>query len=208
MDEPLVDDLPPPSRPWVVPAIIVGAVVGVIVLGTVLGKLIGPAVEHLPVTDDDRTVLVTVDSLAPWFEDLSIDRAKERVTKKRMRGGQVELEYEYEAEDLYLSTLIYVEPSESAARSTYRTTMFGFRIGTSLEDVSLRPRPDLLSWGEESRCEILWLPEEKAAGGNLFACRMGKRTFLFVVGGVYFDEPDQFRQLLEPVLQRWETYTP
>ena len=82
-------------------------------------------------------------------------------------------------------------------------TSIGFRVfGMQRQD-----RPDLFSWGKRSDCALL-IREDGALVGNYFACLKSRRSFRWVVVGLYWDEPGSLREVLDPVLARLEAYEP
>jgi hypothetical protein len=159
-----------------------------------------------PVTKKDRDVLLTADQFVEWVEDFEVDPSLEKFSKIRNIDRSYELEYEYEAESFYLSCSIGVDRTRSDARQTYAAMIAGTRIGLSLEDMEWRNRPEMMRWGDQSKCALLYYDEEPA--GNVFVCRKGKRTLLVIFSGVWFDDAGSFRELLEPVLEKLEHYSP
>jgi hypothetical protein len=49
---------------------------------------------------------------------------------------------------------------------------------------------------------------EKGPGGNLFITRIGSKLYVVLIGGVYFDNRDDWTELITPKLQYLESYNP
>ncbi|MCA8974764.1 MAG: hypothetical protein KDC98_08580 [Planctomycetes bacterium] len=198
-----------PSR-WRLPIIMVLATVGLIgmiaLIAGVAAVYRGLA-QDVPVTDADRAVLLTAPAFVEWDEEFEVEPTLEVLTKIRNIDRSFELDYEYDAEDFYLSCSVGVETSVSDAKIAYSMMTTGVMLGSSMQDTEWRERPDLLQWGDSCKAAVMYA-EDDTPCGNLFACRKGKRTFLAVWSGLWFDDAESMRELLAPVLRRWEDYAP
>ena len=81
----------------------------------------------------------------------------------------------------------------------------GTEIGAGIEDLDFDERP-WLRYGDVSRCALVTRDGEPL--GNFFACRKGVRTIVILWSGIYFDEAESFRDIVEPVLDKWSRYKP
>lgn len=190
---------------WRVPLIVVGSIVGVLAICVLAALVFTWLAREETVTEKDRDVLLTADHFVEWVEDFEVDPSLETFTKIRNIDRSYELDYEYEAEDFYLSCSIGVDRTPVDARQSYVAMLAGATIGASLEDMEWRERPGMMRWGDQSKCALLYVDDEPA--GNLFACRKGKRTLFVMFTGVWFDA-ESFRELLEPVLEKLDGYDP
>jgi hypothetical protein len=162
-------------------------------------------------TAEDRDLPITAERLQPFLATLRIDPALGKQRKVRHLDGSRELEYEYESLEgansvLYISHNIGLERSVDAARGAYGGLGIGTSIGLRLENTNIRQveRADLWSWGETSRCIVLYSGD--APIGNIFMGRKGRRYFHLTISGVYFDKADAIRELLQPFLQKLDSY--
>jgi hypothetical protein len=196
--------------------IVAAVVAGMAVFGCGVGTLIYFVFVHEfqeTVTPADRDVLFTVDTLAA-FADVAMDPGLAKARRVRHLDGSREVTYEYESPDgagdpLYLSSSVNIERSLSDARTVYLGATIGLKLGLALEgDTSLRQvvRPGLLQWGDESRAVLLVKGDKPV--GNVFAGRKGRKVFLVVLVGVFFDEHEQVEAALGPILKRFEAYNP
>jgi hypothetical protein len=161
----------------------------------------------VPVAASDRTMVITAQRVAEFSPTLSIDPARDTFHKVRMLDGSRELTYEYDSTDgegsvLYISHHITVEQTVSGARDGY----VGQRIGAKYfaRQIQQVERNDLWKWGDTSKCDLLMTNDKKV--GNIFMGRKGRRYFFLIIVGVYFEDPGPIRELLDPVLQRLDTY--
>ncbi len=181
-----------------------GAVVG-------LALLMGKPVEKLPITDDDRALLVTLDDLAA-LASLEEDPSLAELHKARLFDGSVELKYLYDEGEMggtYVETLVDIEPDEHSAEGAYA----GLHLasGPAAQLISggfrLEERDDLFSWGDESRHRVL-VDERGAVAGHLFTARRGRKIFDFTLIGLGLDDRAALERLLSPKLERLEAYRP
>jgi hypothetical protein len=206
--EAVLDDEPESKKSsWRVPLIIAGVVVGLPLLLVLMGLVYVWLAEDLPVTAEDRDVLVT----AAWVQehgfDVEVLPQLEVIEKSRDLDGCVELTYTYENDPLYIDCTITVDPAVSDARASYLVLTTGHAIGFSTTDLDMKKRPDLLDWGDQSKFGLLY-GEGDTLVGNYFACRTGKRTFTLIITGVALDDSDELREFFLPILRRVKTYTP
>ena len=194
------------SSPWKIVLIVLGILVGIVLLIVALGVGYVLLAKEVPVEAHDKQAVLTAAHMAEWIDDFEVDPQRETWKKLKNIDGSHELEYEYETDDFYLNCHVGVDSSRSDAKVNYVAMVTGAQLGAGLEDGSWEDRASLMRYGEESKASIL-----KVGGnpvGNLFACRKGKRVFLAVWSGVYFDDGNGMRELLEPILERWARYNP
>ena len=166
-----------------------------------------------PVTPAERDVLLTIEKLKE-FVDLEADPGRGRVKRVRYLDGSREVTYEYESPDgaadpLYVSSSVNLERNVSDARTVYVSSTLGFKLGMALEGESaLRQvvRSGLFQWGDESKAVLLMRGDKPV--GNLFAGRKGRKVFLVVLVGVFFDEREDVDAALGPILRSLEAYDP
>lgn len=166
-----------------------------------------------PITQAERDVLFTIETLTD-FADVEVDPAAGKLKRVRHFDGSREVTYEYESPDgaedpLYLSSSVNLERNVSDARTVYVSSTLGFKLGMALEgEQALQQvaRSGLFQWGDESRAVVLMKGDKPV--GNVFAGRKGKKVFLVILVGVFFDEREDVEAALGPVLRRFEAYNP
>lgn len=191
--------------------LIIGLVIGIplamcLLVGGV-GMLFALGTKQMPLQPGDEAALVTAeDLLASIGSEAVPDPAKVKQGRERLLDGSVEISYEYESQDppLYVSTIISLERNESDARATYIGQSVGGAAGMALagQGLKLEPRDDLMKWGDQSKSQLMVL--EGNPVGHFFITRKGKRVFVTVFSGVYFDEPELLSSFLTPHLEAME----
>ncbi len=63
----------------------------------------------------------------------------------------------------------------------------------------------IFSWPAKSKCSLV-VDGEGEMVGNYFTCRTGRKTFEWIVTGIYFDDAESLGALLLPVLERLSGY--
>lgn len=161
-----------------------------------------------PVGTADRALLLDAEAVAEWLEGYEVQPNTATVTKTRYIDGSYELDYEYEDDRdddyLYVTSNVSIERKVSDAITVFATLELGVKIGA--DDVEFDKRPDLLRWGDATSCAIL--RQDGEPFGNFVIARKGKRVYMIVISGVYFDEPDALQELIVPFFERLDGYTP
>lgn len=180
-----------------VPLLLVGAMAA-------LGLVYVWTAKKVPVTGRDREMVLDIRALAARMEDFSPAPVRESIRKERYFDGSWEVEYEYDdpADSApYLTCTVGWEPKVSDAAAGYLIMWHGATLGLrygSDATLTVAERNDLFRWGDQSRLGILMLDGKPV--GNVFVARKGKTMFSVLFSGVYFDEPDELAEMLEPVL--------
>ncbi len=203
------DDAPEPEKKrsgWKVLWIVLGAIGAVILLLLTLGLGFTLLQKELPVGEQDKQIVVQADVFEEWLEGFSFDAENESWQKLKNIDGTYELNYEYDSDMLYVSCMVGVDDSRSDAKISYVAMDTGSEIGAGLEDMKYVDRRGLLRYGDESRAALIRMDGDNV--GNYFACRKGKNTIVILWTGVYFEDSQAFRDIVEPVLDRWARYRP
>jgi hypothetical protein len=201
------DEPAPKKSRWRLPLIILGLIfAGLLLLVLLVAAYIWLS-DDLPVRPEDRDVLVTLAWVQEQGFDVDFDPAEEVVEKIRNIDKSYELTYEYYGLDVFILCEVGVDPSVSDAKSSFFGLKTGQSIAFSLDNTEVRLRPKLLSWGDDSKCALLY-DDEGDYVGNYFACRTGTRTFSVVVMGLDLTEREDLGALLLPILRRVKTYKP
>ncbi|MEM9593262.1 MAG: hypothetical protein AAGD06_03325 [Acidobacteriota bacterium] len=178
-----------------------GAVVGLVAVLVGLGVLFELSADEVPLSADERGLLLDAEALARDTPDLGVDVANERAYKKQYFDKSYALEYEYEDSSLYLNYSINWEPKRSDAMAVYLpmwdSTRVGLQIGGGGE-LAVAERNDLFSWGDTSRFGILQANGEPY--GNLFVARWKHDVVYLVLTGLYYDDTESLEALLGPYL--------
>jgi hypothetical protein len=163
------------------------------------------------IREEDKPLLLTVEELAPYGLSLDNYRQYEVFRRNIYVDGAIEVEYEFDPPDdsgihLYLSVTASFEPTEGDAKLAYLTERKGTTLGAKLGGVTVTESKEFFAYGDESFFGFLM--GEKGPGGNLFITRAGTKVYVVLMGGVYFDNQDDWAELITPKLQYLESYNP
>lgn len=174
-----------------------------LVLGA-FGSLMSHRVKTVPLLPSERAALLTADDLlAAGNENGRADPAREKSGRNNLFDGSAELTYEYESEtpSMYVATTISLEKTVADAMASYAAQSVAGLVGLAVtqKKMKLEDRDDLLTWGDQSTAKLITY--EGKPVGNLFIARKGTRIFLTTVTGVYFDDAEALREIVEPKLK-------
>lgn len=162
-----------------------------------------------PVSDADKSVFLRATELASYGLKYENAERYETFSKTRQFDGAYQLTYEFETPEgerpLYIYTSVSVARNVSDAAVAEGAEKIGMLIGlrsagVEEKDVSLEP-------GKERRRLKLLLKGGKPLG-NLFTARNGRKTYILVVAGLYFDDAQAWEKLVEPKLRQLAGYSP
>lgn len=209
----------PPAKPrrssvWLILGMIAMVVFGCLVLCAGFVALVWYTDEEVPVTAQDREVVITAhDVRETMMEPVRIMARYETTRKTRSTlDGAISVEYEYDdGEDgvLYVLSTVIVERDAKAARLTYTGMKMGVNIFVRIEgDIEERQHDDVFKWGDASKFVTYYSDGEPF--GNMFIARKGKRIFYLETSGVYYDyeSRESFDSLVSEKLRRLERYNP
>ena len=163
------------------------------------------------IRDEDKPLLLTVEDLAPYGVSLDDYRQYEVFRRNIYVDGAIEIEYEFDPPEesginLYLAVAASFERVERDAKLAYLTERKGTTLGVKLGGATVTEAKEFFTYGDESFFGFLM--GEKGPGGNLFITRTGTKVYVVIMGGVYFDNPDDWAELITPKLQYLDTYNP
>lgn len=189
------------------------AVVGVIAVFALLGGFYLWSSEDLPVGDAERGIVTDIQWVSQWLEGFEIDASHESLRKIRYLDDTYEIDYEYDDADSeyipYLTCTVNIVNSESEAKGMYAPMWDALRLTmgvTGLGSTRIEERNDVFSWGDTSRFGIFYVDD--APAGNVLVARQDKKVFLFLMTGLYFDDPSYTTEFFLPVLENITHYDP
>ena len=159
----------------------------------------------------DKPLLLTVEDLTPYGLSLDNYRQYEVFRRHIYVDGAIEVEYEFDPPEesginLYLTVAVSFERTERDAKFAYLAERKGTTIGAKLGGAPVTESKEFYNYGDESFFGFLM--GEKGPGGNLFITRVGTKVYVVLIGGVFFDNPDDWEELISPKLQYLESYNP
>jgi hypothetical protein len=175
--------------------------------------LLGAACESgLPVEAGDKTIILRAADLVPFGYGLEETEQYETFTKTRYFDGSHEITYEYETPEteeddaLYLNVTVTFEKRASDALISHGTEKAGMTTGLRIAGIKSREIENFYKYGDSST--FYMLEKEGKPVGNMFSVRHGKKVYLIILSGMYFDDPAEWRELVEEKLQKFSAYTP
>jgi hypothetical protein len=163
------------------------------------------------IREEDKPLLLTVEELAPYGLRLDNYRQYEVFRRTIYADGTIGVEYEFDPPEasginLYISVGASFERTEGDAKLAYLTERKGTTLGVKLGGVTVSESKEFFAYGDESFFGFLM--GAKGPGGNLFITRVGTKVYVVLMGGVCFDNQDDWTELITPKLQYLESYNP
>jgi hypothetical protein len=168
--------------------------------------------KNLSVREADKEVVLRAADLIPFGYGLEKTEPYETFKRIRYLDGSHELTYEFETPDsetenaLYLNVTISVEKSVADAVTSQGAGVVGLNIGLKANGVEKREIKNFYSYGDKSSFFVL--EKDGRPIGNIFAVRNGKRVFLMILSGMYFEDAATFKELIEGRLEKFSAYAP
>ena len=163
------------------------------------------------IREEDKPLLLTVEDLVPY--GLSVENYEQYEVFHRdiYVDGAVEIEYEFDPPEdsgigFYLAVAASFELTTKDAKVAYQMERKGTTIGAKLGGATISEAKGFFTYGDESFFGFFM--GERGPGGNLFITRTGTKVYVVVMGGVYFDNSDEWADLITPKLQYLESYSP
>ena len=153
---------------------------------------------------EERSLVVTLESLAEFGLALPDGYAEhEKLHRERRPDGSLSIEYEFRMPDgdppfVYSNARIF--SSTTGACLSFSADNLGVRL-SNLEPTD---RNDLFRYGERSRFALV--ERDGKPVGNVFAMCRSRTSLLVMFVGIYFDDTESWRALIEPRLQALEAF--
>lgn len=179
--------------------------IGTLTLATSLGCFSGP------LREEDRPALLTVEDLAAYDVRFDDHERYEKFERTIYLDRSIDLDYEFELPDdaeegFYMTVTAGFERTRKDARTSYALLKGGFTAVTKFGGVDVVEADDPFRYGDESFFGFLENDGKKM--GNLFVARKGIKTYMVVIVGIYFDQPEMWGELVGPYLEYVEGYDP
>jgi hypothetical protein len=166
----------------------------------------------LPVGAADKDVVLRAADLIPY--GYGLERTEPYETFKRVRNidGTQELTYQFETPPsehehaLVMNVSVTVETTEVGARNLQGAKEIGISIGLKATGVKQREIENFYRYGDASRFAVL--EKNSHPIGNVFVVRDGKRLFVLIMSGMYFEDAATFQELVEGRLKKFSAYAP
>ena len=155
---------------------------------------------------EERRLLVTAESLHP-FGVPDTGRRGESLHSIRQIDGTRDIQYVYSSKNdaharmpLYVLSKVQVLALSLTAMQVFKMEQLAIRAGVGFAGkVELRPRPDLLTSGDQRYAAVIERNGKPA--GNLFIIRQGRVVHTVTIGGFFFEKPESVQKLFAEPLQ-------
>jgi hypothetical protein len=156
-----------------------------------------------PFQPPDESLLVTLAALSQFGLELPKGYEHEKWSRERALDGSLKIEYEFQSPDggppfVYSSAELHGSPRDACL------SFSAGNLGLRLSRLDPTDRNDLFTYGEKSRFALV--EHEGRPVGNLFAMCRSRTVMLVMFVGLYFDDTDSWRALIEPSLKALEAF--
>lgn len=182
-------------------AVVLGVlgVIGLAAAVVAFGYFAVKGVSSEPPTEEQKRLVLSPSTFQTY--DVTLDPKCITLTSKRNldRTREITFEHECEAGGIYVSSAAEISPSVRDARESFVISVGAYRAGVAIGDAELQPREELLPLGEQRYAAIIRNGGKPV--GNVFAVRQGRVLHSLLVTGIYFDQPEDVRELFTPLLE-------
>ena len=105
-----------------------------------------------------------------------------------------------------MNVTISVEKSTSDAWATHGAQDIGLGVGLKTNGITKREVKDFYKYGDSSTFYVL--EKDGHPVGNAFTVRHGKRVYMLLLSGMYFDDAVSWKELIEEKLETFSEYAP
>jgi hypothetical protein len=166
----------------------------------------------LPVDAADKAMLLRAADLAEFGYGLADTERFETFDKTRYFDGSFDITYEFETPDseednpMYLNVTATFEKNPADALVSYGAMKTSMKFGLKANGIEARELPNAFKYGDSSELNIL----EKDGNpiGNLYAVRKGARVYTIVMSGLYFDDAEVWKDVVDEKLEKFAAHKP
>ena len=160
----------------------------------------------------DKALLVQASDLVPYGYGFRNIAKHETFKKSRDFDGTLEIEYEFETPDsekehaLYLDVMLTISRAKSDARVSRGAEKIGMLAGLKFQGIVQEEKPGFYNYGDSS--DFFVLKKNGVPVGNYFSVREGTKTYSILLAGMYIEDPEIWKELVEAKLKAVSTYKP
>ncbi len=174
--------------------------------------LLGGCQRGLPVEEGEKLMLLRASDLVEYGYGLEDVAPFEKFDKTRFFDGSSEITYEFQTPDserdhsLYVNVTLTFERKTSDAMVSHGTEKTALKYGLKLGGIEAREIEKFHEFGDSS--EFYVLEKDGNPVGNLFSARQGTKVYSLVMSGMYFEDPDAWKELMNGRLAKFTAYKP
>lgn len=166
----------------------------------------------LPVEEAERQMLLRAADLVEYGYGLEDVAPFEKFDKTRYFDGSSEITYEFNTPEsesdhpLYVNVTLTFERKTSDAMVSHGTEKTALKYGLKIGGIEAREVEKFHEFGDSSTFYIL--EKDGKPVGNLFSARQGAKVYSLVMSGMYFDDADTWKELMDGRLAKFSAYKP
>lgn len=166
----------------------------------------------LTVYETDKPFFLRARDLVDYGYGFQEIEKYETFSKAKAIDGSYDIEYEFETPDaekdnrLFLYVLVTVGTKKSAAQLAQGTEKIAVLYSLKAEGIEEEEIPNFYRYGDSSAFYLL--KKKGKPIGNYFTAREASRTYTVILSGMYFDDPQVWKELMEPKLKQFSVYKP
>lgn len=162
------------------------------------------------VTPTEMEMFVRGKDLVDVGIEVSNPEKYEKFSKINYFDGSQTIEYEFEPPEsesvMYLTVSVTYEPKKSDAKlgQVAEDSVIGLLLkAQGLEKVDV---PNFYEYGDS--CNFYHLKKDGEKVGNYFTVLEDRKIYSLLISGVYFDDVETWREIVEPKLRLFASYKP
>jgi hypothetical protein len=183
--------------------------IGAVLVALFLSGAAGCGSEE-PLSEVDKSLFLRGADLAGYGFQYENANSYETFSKTRQLDGTYQLTYEFETPEgerrpLYIYASVSVARNASDAALSEGAEKIGLLIGlraNGVEEREVRLQPG------DHRGRLTVLVKGGKPLGNVFTARDGRKTYTLVLAGLYFEDAEDWKKLVEPKLLQLAGYSP
>lgn len=164
------------------------------------------------VQESDKTLFLRAQDLVDYGHGFAAIEKYESFSKAKAFDGSYDLEYEFKTPDaeqkdrLFLYVLVSVGKKKSDAQISQGGEKIALLYTLKAKGIEEEEIPNFYRYADSSSFYLL--KKEGKPIGNYFTVREGTKTYTVIISGMYFDDPQMWREIMEPKLKQFSVYKP
>lgn len=166
---------------------------------------------QLPVRDSDKALFLRATDLVPYgFEFRDIEKFEKFTRAKVIDGYDVEYEFQTPQTErrnpLFVYGMVTVGKKKSDAQFSDTGIKIGVLYGLKTNGIEEQEIPNFYGYGDSSSFSIL--KKDGKPVGNYFTVRERNKVFVLLITGMYFEDAELWKEIIEPKLKLFSAYSP
>lgn len=183
--------------------VVVLALCGVASIVAILGGLVyfgARGISSRPATDAEKRLILSAATFEEFGQTLE-PKCGKTISKLNLDGTR-EVEFDYdcgEGSAMFLTSGAEIGRNVRDARESFALSIAAYKTGMAIGGGTVDPRPELLTMGDQHYAAVVRSGTNII--GNVFVVRQGRVLHTLVLAGIYFDDPEDIRDLFAPLLE-------